>query len=109
EMFKWWKHDSHQKKTHFLELDQDIKRFYTRNRRNFFFSVFWNFLGWFAGTFEVWLIARAVGIPVGFTQAWLLEALIQVLRIVTFFVPSSVGLQEGGIVLIFGEFGFASG
>lgn len=109
ERFKWWKQDSHAKKTRFLELDQDIRRFYTEDRRNFFFSCFWNFLGWFTGTVEVYIIARAVGIHVTIWEAWLLEALIQVLRIVTFFIPSSVGLQEGGIVLIFGEFGFASG
>ena len=45
---------------------------------------------------------------VGFLEAWLLEALIQVLRIVTFFVPASVGLQEGGIILIFEQFGFSN-
>jgi hypothetical protein len=46
--------------------------------------------------------------PIGFAEAWLLEALIQVLRIVTFFIPSSIGAQEGGIVLIFQQFGFAN-
>lgn len=109
EKFKWWKHDSEGKKTKFLELDKDIKKFYTEDRRNFYFSVFWNFLGWFAGTFEVYMIARLVGLPIGFAEAWLLESLIQVLRIVTFFIPSSIGVQEGGIVLIFEQFGFASG
>ncbi len=109
EFFKWWKHDSHQKKIKFLELDKDIKKFYTQDRKNFFISIFWNFLGWFVGTFEVYMIGKAIGLPIGFTEAWLLEALIQVLRIVTFFIPSSVGVQEGGIVLIFSQFGFASG
>ena len=109
EFFKWCKHDSEQKKIKFLELDRDIKKFYTQNRKNFFFSVFWNFLGWFMGTFEVYLIGRAIGLSIGLTEAWLLEALMQVLRIVTFFIPSSVGIQEGGIVLIFSQFGFAGG
>jgi hypothetical protein len=45
---------------------------------------------------------------VGLAEAWLLEALIQVLRIITFFIPSSIGAQEGGIVLIFSQFGYAS-
>ncbi len=59
------------------------------------------------GTFEVFYIARILGMDIGFAQAWLLEALIQVLRIVTFFIPSSIGVQEGGILLIFSEFGFS--
>ncbi len=109
EKFNWWKQDSEHRKMKFLELDKDIKKFYTQDRRNFYFSVFWNFLGWFAGTFEVYLIGKLVGLPIGFTEAWLLESLIQVLRIVTFFIPSSIGVQEGGIVLIFQQFGFASG
>ena len=106
EIFKWWKHDSDQKKTKFLELDKDIKKFYTHNKRNFFLSVFWNFLAWFAGAFEVYFVGRLMGLPIGFSEAWLLESLIQVLRIITFFIPSSVGLQEGGIMLIFSQLGF---
>jgi len=109
EVFKWWKHDSEEKKLKFLALDGDIKKFYTQNKKHFFLSVFWNFLGWFTGTVEVWLVARMTGMPVDFTQAWLLEALIQVLRIITFFIPSSIGVQEGGIVLIFSQLGFPPG
>ncbi len=109
EMFKWWKHDSDQKKIKFLELDKDIKKFYSQNKKNFFLSVFWNFLAWFAGAFEVYFVGKLMGLPISFTEAWLLEALIQVLRIITFFIPSSVGLQEGGIVLIFSQFGLNQG
>lgn len=109
ELFKWWGKKSSEKKTKYIELDQDIKKFYTENKRNFVVSTLYNFLGWFTGTFEVYFIGIALGMPISFTEAWLLEALIQVLRIVTFFIPSSVGIQEGGIVLIFAEFGFSSG
>lgn len=109
EFFKWWKKESDEKKIKFLELDKDIKRFYTHNKKKFFLSVFWNFLGWFTGVVEVYFVGKAVGLPVSFAEAWLLEALIQALRIVTFFIPSSIGVQEGGIVLIFSELGFADG
>ena len=105
--FRWWKHEPDGKGLHFLELDKDIKKFYTHNKKNFYLSVFWNFLGWFFGTFEVYLIGQAIGLPISLSEAWLLEALIQVLRIVTFFIPSSIGVQEGGIVLIFSQLGFA--
>jgi uncharacterized protein (TIRG00374 family) len=105
---KWWKKEaSSQKAERFLKLDSQIREFYGSNKKRFFLSAFFNFLGWFAGTFEVYYIARILGMDIGFVQAWLLEALIQVLRIVTFFIPSSIGAQEGGIVLIFSEFGFA--
>ena len=86
-------------------MDKDIKKFYAQNRKKFFLSVFWNFLAWFAGAFEVYFVGKLMGLPIGFPEAWLLEALIQVLRIITFFIPSSIGVQESGIVLIFAQFG----
>lgn len=108
ETFKWWGEKSAEKKLKFLELDGQIKRFYTKNPRRFFLSVFFNFLGWFTGTFEVYWIAKILGMPIGFTDAWVLEALIQVLRIATFFIPSSIGAQEGGIMVIFSQIGFSN-
>jgi uncharacterized protein (TIRG00374 family) len=108
ESFKWWGDHSSQKKEHFLELDGRIKKFFTQDPKRFFLSTFYNFLGWFCGTFEVYFVANLLGMNIGFFEAWLLEALIQVLRIVTFFIPSSVGVQEGGILLIFSQFGFAN-
>ncbi len=106
DFFKWWGEKSHEHKLKFLDLDDQINRFFTKDPRRFLASVFFNFLGWFIGAFEVYFIAQILGMEIGFYEAWLLEALIQVLRIVTFFIPSSIGAQEGGIVLIFLQFGF---
>ncbi len=103
---RWWGAETDEKRERLIQLDQRIKKFYTEDRRRFFFSTFFNFLGWLTGSLEVYFIAHLVGMPVSFTEAWLLEALIQVLRIVTFFIPGSLGAQEGGIVLIFSQFGF---
>jgi uncharacterized protein (TIRG00374 family) len=106
ESFKWWGDKSGEKKIRFLQLDDQIKKFYTQDPKRFALSTVFNFLGWLTGTLEVYWIMHILGQPVGLTEAWLLEALIQVLRIVTFFIPSSLGAQEGGIVLIFSQFGF---
>ena len=106
ENFKWWGEGSSEKLSRYLKLDADIKEFYSANRARFFLSTLFGFLGWFAGTFEVWWIAHILGMGLTFTEAWLFESLIQVLRIVTFFIPASIGAQEGGIILIFSQFGF---
>ncbi len=105
--WKWWGL-SGDRGQRFLKLDQDIRTFYTADPKRFFLSTFFNFLGWFTGTFEVYYIGNLLGMNIGLAEAWLFEALIQVLRIVTFFIPSSIGAQEGGIVLIFSQFGFAT-
>jgi glycosyltransferase 2 family protein len=108
EKWKWWGAFSKEKGQKFLELDDDVKKFYTQNPGWFILSILFNFAGWFIGTFEVWYIAGLLGMPMSLQEAWLFEALIQVLRIVTFFIPSSVGAQEGGIVLIFSQFGYST-
>ena len=107
ENFKLWGTGSEEKKERFLKIDTAVKRFYASDRKRFFLSVLFNFLGWFAGTLEVYWIGMILGMNITFAEAWLYEALIQVLRIVTFFIPASIGAQEGGIVLIFQQFGFA--
>ncbi len=108
EKWNWWGSLSKDKSKKFLELDSQIKGFYTTNPKRFILSTIYNFLGWFIGAFEVYYLANILGMNISFSQAWLFEALIQVLRIITFFIPSSVGAQEGGIVLIFSQFGFSS-
>lgn len=107
EKWNWWGSLSLDKSRKFLELDKQIRRFYTTDPKRFFLSTFYNFLGWFTGVFEVYYMGKLLGMPIGLMEAWLIEALIQVLRIVTFFIPASIGAQEGGIVLIFSQFGYA--
>lgn len=106
--WKWWGILSSDKNQRFLKLDQEIRKFFTADPKRFILSTLFNFLGWFTGSFEVYYVANMLGMNIGFAEAWLLEALIQVLRIITFFIPSSIGAQEGGIVLIFSQFGFAN-
>ena len=107
EKWKWWGALSLDKSKKFMELDQDIRRFFTADPKRFILSTIFNFLGWFVGAFEVFYMAKILGMPIGMAEAWLFEAMIQVLRIITFFIPSSIGAQEGGIVFIFQQFGFA--
>lgn len=106
EFFKWWGNDSAEKRRRYLELDEEIKVFYGRNRQRFFLSTILNFAACFAGVLEVYLIAQVMGMSLSFGASWLIEALIQGLRIITFFIPASIGAQEGGIALIFLQFGF---
>ncbi len=104
--WKLWGSLSLDKLQRFLKLDEEIKDFFTKNPRRFILSTLFNFLGWFTGVFEVYFVAKLLGMPIDLSEAWLFEALIQVLRIITFFIPSSIGAQEGGIMLIFSQFGY---
>ncbi len=57
-------------------------------------------LGWIAGTGEVWLILRLLGSRVGWADALMLESLGQAIRGAAFAIPGSLGVQEGGYLLL---------
>ncbi|CAN0502784.1 unnamed protein product, partial [Ectocarpus sp. 8 AP-2014] len=46
---------------------------------------------------------RAVGVPVSFSDAVIIEGVTQLVRTGSFFIPLSLGAQEGAIVLIAGS------
>ncbi|MBP0591999.1 flippase-like domain-containing protein [Paraburkholderia sp. LEh10] len=56
--------------------------------------------GWIVGTVEVWLALRFLGHPVGWVDALLLESLGQAIRGAAFAIPGSLGIQEGGYLLL---------
>ncbi|CAG4893797.1 HpnL family protein [Paraburkholderia gardini] len=59
-----------------------------------------SFLGWLVGTVEVWLALRFLGHPVGWVDAMLLESIGQAIRGAAFAIPGSLGVQEGGYLLL---------
>ncbi|HEY3786070.1 MAG TPA: flippase-like domain-containing protein [Steroidobacteraceae bacterium] len=57
-------------------------------------------IGWVVGTAEVYLILYLLGAPVDWGKALLLESLGQAIRSAGFAVPGSLGVQEGGYLLL---------
>jgi len=41
-----------------------------------------------------------LGHPVSFVDAWIIEAVAQLVRTGTFFIPASIGAQEGAFMLV---------
>jgi uncharacterized membrane protein YbhN (UPF0104 family) len=61
-----------------------------------------------AGCFEVLLALRLLGVPLDFPTAFSIESLSGVAKLAAVIVPGSLGIQEGGQVLIFVAFGFGA-
>ena len=57
-------------------------------------------VGWVVGTGEVWLALQFLGHPVGWVDALLLESIGQAIRGAAFAIPGSLGVQEGGYLLL---------
>ncbi len=82
------------------KVEAGCLRFYTGRHRLFLAAFLFALLNWFVGAVEVYLILDLLGRPVAFADAWIIEAAAQLLRAGTFFIPASLGAQEGGFLLI---------
>jgi putative membrane protein len=80
-------------------IDLAVQGTYRRNgavTASFLLSL----VGWIAGTGEVFLIARLLGTPVSWRDAFVLESLGQAIRGAGFAIPGALGVQEGGYLLL---------
>jgi len=60
---------------------------------------------WVLSGLETWLTLHLMGVPLSVAAALAIDSLLYGLRSVAFFVPSALGVQEGGLVLLGGMFG----
>ena len=92
---------------HLVALCGMMSTYYREHRGLFLRSIAFAFLGWVAGVVELYFTLYFLGIPVGFKELWIIEALLQLIRAGSFFIPLSLGAQEGGLILIFTSMGLA--
>ena len=80
-------------------IDQAVQAAYGRRGR-VAASFLLSFVGWVIGTAEVYLILQLLQAPVSWSDALLLESLGQAIRAAGFAIPGSLGIQEGGFLLL---------
>jgi putative membrane protein len=85
--------------THADAIDGAIGALY-RERRRVGATFALSFVGWLVGTGEVWLALHFLGHPVSWLDALLLESVGQAIRGAAFAIPASLGVQEGGYLLL---------
>jgi uncharacterized protein (TIRG00374 family) len=88
-------------------LDRTILEFYRHNRPAFYASTGLFFLGWLAEALEVYLILYFLGGPAMALSAISIGALSVFIKGGTFFIPGSLGAQDGGNVLLLSAFGYS--
>ncbi|HVY12512.1 MAG TPA: lysylphosphatidylglycerol synthase domain-containing protein [Alphaproteobacteria bacterium] len=82
-------------------LDRAVRAFYGRPARLISCGL-WSLASWFVGAFEFWVALHLLHHPVPFTDAIILEAMIHATGSAAFFMPASLGIQEGTL-LFFGQ------
>jgi len=92
---------------HLVALCGMMSGYYRQHRGLFLKSIAFAFFGWVAGVLELYLTLYFLGIPVSLEELWIIESLLQLIRAGSFFIPLSLGAQEGGLILIFTSLGMA--
>lgn len=64
---------------------------------------------WFLGALEVYVVLHAMGYPIGYAEAVVIESLGQAVRGAAFAVPGGIGVQEGGFIALCALFAVPAG
>ena len=89
-----------------LELvDRSISSYYKQYISRVVLSVLYAFVGWLVGLVELYVTLYFLGYNPSLIDLWVMEALTQLVRHGSFFIPLSIGALEGGFLLIFTAMG----
>jgi hypothetical protein len=81
-------------------FEHELLLFYSGADGRFSCATSLAFLNWIVGTAEVFVIASFLGSPISIWEAWILESAVQLTRAATFFIPLSLGTQEGALFMV---------
>ncbi len=87
--------------TRAANIDDNIKRFYKEYKGRFFFVLVFHALGWLLGACETYVILSTLAASTDFQVALLITSLTVVINSLFFFMPSNIGVLEGGQVFLF--------
>lgn len=84
------------------DVDERFVAFYRQHRYRFVPAVVCSMLNWMFGALELMVLMIFLGRPISIDDAVAVEALAQLVRAGTFFIPMSLGAQDGTFMLALG-------
>jgi glycosyltransferase 2 family protein len=81
------------------DVEHRLIAFYTRQRPRFALAVGLGFSYWLFGMLRTYATMAWLGRPITWTDAWIIEAGLLLVRSVLFLVPGNVGTQEAALVM----------
>ena len=88
------------------EMDDTIRQFYGQNRQTFYVALGTFFFAWLCEALEVYAILYYLDVGVDVWASISIAALTVFIKGGTFFIPGSLGAQEGGYTLLLMTFGY---
>ena len=87
---------------HLRELDDRFAAFYRHRPGRFAGALGFVLSSWLLGAVELYVILDFLGHPITFTEAWITESVLQLVRAGSFFIPANLGASEAGFVVLVG-------
>lgn len=87
---------------HVEDMDDRLIQFYRDARGRFAWALALALANWALGVVEIYVTLVFLGHPITWADAWIVEAVAQLVRTGTFFIPLSLGAQEGAFLLVCG-------
>lgn len=84
------------------DMEDRIVTFYTQHKRRLAASLGFSFADWLLGAIEIYTALWLLGHSVSVMDAWVIEAVVVLVRSIFFLVPAHLGTQDGALVLICG-------
>ena len=88
-------------------LSRHMADYYKNYSSRFALSVYYSFLGWVLGILELYLALYFLEISLSFNDLCIIEALTQLIKVGSFFIPLGIGAMESGIIMIFTSMGMS--
>jgi glycosyltransferase 2 family protein len=86
-------------------LSHNMADYYKSYGGRFAWSIWYSFVGWVFGILELYFALYFLGFSLSFSDLWIIEALAQLIKVGSFFIPLSIGAMESGLILIFSSMG----
>ncbi len=87
-------------------FDEKVRYFYNHQKKKFLLSLICFTAGWIISSFEIYVVLNLMDINISFSHAIIIESLSSIITGLIFFIPGSLGIQEGGILLFFNILGY---
>ena len=87
---------------HIHDMDERLLDFYTLAKGRFAGALLLALVNWMLGVVEIYYSLVFLGNPITWAEAWIIEAVAQMVRTGAFFIPAAIGVQEGAFLLVCG-------
>ena len=86
---------------HIRSVDERFVQFYVLHKARLAGAIGLALINWIVGVFEIYYTMVFLEHPVSIIEAWMIEAVAQMVRAGTFLIPASIGAQEGAFMLVY--------